>query len=141
MPQALCFAYIISFIHDNQLNKYKHHYLHVVYMKSEAQRTGITVQVQVSFSLPGNESARPWTGVDKSLATQSVVHGPASLLSKNLLEMQNLWSYSKPVNQNWYFKRSLGDQYAHCSLRSPSLDDSPFSVHGFHLELMPVQSL
>ena len=78
-------------------------------MKSEAQRTGITVQVQVSFSLPGNESARPWTGVDKSLATQSVVHGPASLLSKNLLEMQNLWSYSKPVNQNWYFKRSLGD--------------------------------
>lgn len=78
-------------------------------MKSEAQRTGITVQVQVSFSLPGNESARPWTGVDKSLATQSVVHGPASLLSKNLLEMQNLWSYFKPVNQNWYFKRSLGD--------------------------------
>lgn len=43
-------------------NKYKHHYLHVVYVKSEAQKTGITVQVQVSFSLPGNESARPWFG-------------------------------------------------------------------------------
>lgn len=81
----------------------------MVYVESEAQRTDITVQVQVSFSLPGNESARPWTGVDKSLATQSVVHGPASVLSKNLLEMQNLWSYSKPVNQSWYFKRLIDD--------------------------------
>ena len=81
----------------------------MVYVENEAQRTDITVQVQVSFSVPGNESARPWTRVDKSLATQSVVHGPASVLSKNLLEMQNLWSFFKPVNQRWYFKRSLGD--------------------------------
>lgn len=78
-------------------------YPYVIYEESEAQRPAITDQVSLSFFLPGHESAGPWTGVDQSLTTQSVVQGPAAVLSKNLLETKKLRSHPKPTESESVF--------------------------------------